>query len=154
MEETRRATAGDVARLVEMARAAAEELRPTKGGDVWARREARPEPLEPGFRDEVDDPARCCLVGTLDGSTVGYAMAHVEALNDGAPLAVLTDLYVEPAGRAVGLGEVLMDAVVTWASGQGCVGIDAIVLPGNRETKNFFETFHAVARAIIVHRRL
>jgi hypothetical protein len=38
--------------------------------------------------------------------------------------------------------------------GGGCVGIDALALPGNRQTKNFFESFGFTARAIVVHRRL
>jgi hypothetical protein len=47
-----------------------------------------------------------------------------------------------------------MDAIVAWAEAAGCVGIDSLALPGNRETKNFFETFGLVARAIVVHRPL
>ena len=47
-----------------------------------------------------------------------------------------------------------MDAVLAWAGEQGCVGVDALALPGDRATKNFFETFGLVARAIVVHRDL
>ena len=38
--------------------------------------------------------------------------------------------------------------------GQGCFGVDSLALPGDRHTKNFFESFGLVARAIIVHRSL
>jgi hypothetical protein len=34
------------------------------------------------------------------------------------------------------------------------VGIDAVALPGMRETKNFFEAAGLVARAIVVHKAL
>jgi hypothetical protein len=32
--------------------------------------------------------------------------------------------------------------------------VDALVLPGHREGKNFFERFGLTARAIVVHREL
>jgi GNAT superfamily N-acetyltransferase len=54
----------------------------------------------------------------------------------------------------VGIGELVMDALVAWAQDHGCEAIDAVALPGDRETKNFFERFGLTARAIVVHRRL
>jgi GNAT superfamily N-acetyltransferase len=75
-------------------------------------------------------------------------------LRTGAILGVVTDIYVEPEGRAVGLGEALIDQIIGWCKAAGCVGIDAWALPGNRETKNFFETFGFTARALIPHRKL
>jgi hypothetical protein len=47
-----------------------------------------------------------------------------------------------------------MNGIVEWCTARGCVGVDGLALPGNRATKNFFETFGLVARAIVVHRRL
>jgi GNAT superfamily N-acetyltransferase len=69
-------------------------------------------------------------------------------------LAAVSDLFVDPEARGVGVGEALMDDLVAWARARGCIGVDAMVLPGNRETKNFFETFGLTARAIVVHRAL
>jgi hypothetical protein len=48
----------------------------------------------------------------------------------------------------------LMDQLVEWCRERGCIGVDSLALPGDRATKNFFESFGLVARAIIVHRRL
>ena len=48
----------------------------------------------------------------------------------------------------------MLDQIFPWAAEHGCRGIDAIVLPGMRESKNFFEMFGLVARAIVVHRAL
>jgi hypothetical protein len=48
----------------------------------------------------------------------------------------------------------MVDVMIAWATAAGCRGIDAIALPGARDTKNFFERMGLVARAIIVHRRL
>ena len=154
VEAVRHASPDDVGLVVELARAGIAELSATKGGTVWARREARSEPLEESIRAAVADADTVSLVGTIDDVVVGYAIAAVEVLTDGGRLARLTDLYVEPDAREVGIGELLLDAVLTWATEGGCFGIDSIVLPGNRETKNFFEAAGMVARAITVHRSL
>ena len=154
VEAARAAQPEDLPRLAELAAEAIAELTSTKGGAIWARREARPEPLEAGLAADLAD-ARCCvLAATLDDVVMGYAVARKETLRDGAAMAVLTDIFVDPGCRGIGLGEALMDAIVEWAEGEGCIGIDSLALPGNRETKNFFETFGLVARAIIVHRPL
>jgi GNAT superfamily N-acetyltransferase len=140
--------------LAELARAAIEELRPTKGGELWARREARAEPVEESLAADLADDGTLVLAGTIDDAVVGYAVATTETLHDGSLLARVSDLYAEPEAREVGVGEVLLETVVKWASERRCVGIDSLVLPGNRETKNFFESFGLVARAIVVHRPL
>ncbi len=154
IEAARPASEADLTRLAELAAEAVAEQAGERGGDVWAQREARAVPAERSLRDDLADPSRLVLVGTIDDAVVGYAVARTEPLRDGRLLGVLTDVYVEPEARAVGVGEVLLDAVVHWCAGQGCAGIDGLALPGNRSTKNFFETFGFTARAIVVHRRL
>src|SRR5947207_670177 len=115
-------------------------------------RRRRPRPASLG--DAIEDGAVETLVGTIDDVIVGYAVARVQELPDGGRLARLTDIYVQPEAREVGIGELLLDTVLAWAAEGGCFGVDSIVLPGNRETKNFFESAGMVARAIIVHRAL
>jgi GNAT superfamily N-acetyltransferase len=154
IEAARPASTEDLPRLAELARAAIEELRATKGGEVWARREARQEPLETSLTADLENGDAIVLVGTIDDAAIGYAVAVIEQLFDGSELARLTDVYVEPEARGVGVGEMLLDAIVEWATDRHCVGIDSLALPGNRETKNFFESFGLVARAITVHRPL
>ena len=154
VEAVRRATRDDVVQVTELARAAIAELSATKGGTVWARREGRSEPLDESVLAAIGDADAVALVGTIDDVVLGYAITTVEVMTDGGRLARLTDLYVDPGAREVGIGELMLDAVLTWATEGGCFGIDSIVLPGNRETKNFFEAAGMVARAIIVHRSL
>ncbi len=67
---------------------------------------------------------------------------------------MVTDLYTEPGARELGLGEITMQALVDWCTERGCFGVDSLALPGDRHTKNFFESFGLVARALIVHRAL
>jgi GNAT superfamily N-acetyltransferase len=75
-------------------------------------------------------------------------------LADGGRLGVVDEVYVDPGARALGVGEVLMADLVAWCRDQGCFGVDSLALPGDRATKNFFESFGLVARAIVVHRPL
>lgn len=154
MERARRATPADLDHVAALAEAALDELEPTRGGSVWIRREARPRPARPSLAAAIDDPEQLVLVGCIDDAVVGYAAARVEPLRDGSHLAVVDDLFTDAGARGVGVGEAMMDQIVDWAVEQGCVGIDALALPGNRATKNFFETFGLVARAIVVHRPL
>jgi GNAT superfamily N-acetyltransferase len=150
IESARPAGADDLARLVELHREATAELRGERGGEVWAAVEDRDAP--PDFRLDADD--LLVLVATIDDVVVGYGRVERRALADGSTLAVVTDVYVEPAARGVGLGEGLLDLAIAWAREQGCRGIDSVALPGMRATKNFFESAGLVARAIAVHRAL
>ncbi|QXC61962.1 GNAT family N-acetyltransferase [Aquihabitans sp. G128] len=156
MEGARAASAADAVVVAALARQGIAELSPNRGGSLWSRREAHAEPLDGAIAAAVSgaDPDVRAVVGTVDDTIVGYGIMHVEQLHDGRPLAVVTDLYVDPGARAIGIGEAMMDLLIADARAVGAVGIDAIALPGDRHTKNFFETFGLTARAILVHRSL
>ena len=153
-EGTRPATDDDLPRLAELADAAIAELRQGRGGEVWARHAARQAPFEPTLREQIGDPDQHVLVGTVDGLVMGYGVATTEVLADGGRLGVVTDLYTDAGARELGIGEAMMEALVAWCQEQGCFGVDSLALPGDRHTKNFFESFGLVARAIVVHRSL
>ena len=140
----REATPEDEGRLRDLAAEAVAEQAEGRGGSIWKRREA--------VRVPESDTLR--LVGTIDDAVVGFANVGTETLADGALLGVVTSIYVEPEARAVSVGEVMLDEVLAWCQGKGCIGVDAHALPGNRDTKNFFETFGMTARLIVVHRAL
>jgi GNAT superfamily N-acetyltransferase len=152
--EARSATDDDLAAVVPMVEAAAAEKAEQKGGAVWSRRERRAGPVPEALGNALASPTHELAVATYDGTVVGYALARVETLGDGGRLATVDDLYVDPGARGVGLGEALMDHLLAWATAEGCFGIDSLALPGDRNTKNFFESFGLVARAIVVHRPL
>lgn len=124
---------------------AREELRPTRGGDLYVHREARdgPPPIGPGV-----------WVGTIDDAVIGFAAGHVEDLRDGRRLGVIDEIYVEAEGRSVGVGEAMVGALIDWFSAEGCAGVDAHALPGARATKNFFEESGFSARLLVMHRKL
>ncbi len=92
-------------------------------------------------------------VATIDGALVGFADAVITLLDGERTLCRLRGIYVEPEAREVGAGEALLDLVTSWAVRAGATGIDAPVLPGAREAKNFFESAGLSARLIVMHRR-
>ena len=155
MEEAARSAAGeDVPRLAQLVAEAVAEQAEGRGGRIWSARETRALPADASLAALVADPDALVLAGTIDGTVVGYAVTVTEQLRTGDRLGVVTDVYVEEGARGVGVGEALLDQVVAWCEAAGCIGIDALALPGNRSTKNFFESFGFTARAIVVHRRL
>lgn len=154
MEAVRAATGSDLARVVELCRAAREELGQQRGGPIWSRREARAEPVEASLAAALDDPDQTLVVGELTGYVVGYGAVRVETLVDGTRLGVVGDLYTEAPFRELGVGEAVMDELIAFCRERGCVGVDSLALPGDRETKNFFEGFGLKARALLVHRSL
>jgi GNAT superfamily N-acetyltransferase len=144
----------DLDELVRLDRLARDHLRPLRGGEMYLLHTARPEPPGPSLLDDLSNLDRLVLLGCLGDVPVGYAIASVHPLADGTCAADVTEVFVEPDARSVGVGNLLMRRLVEWATDRGCIGIDARALPGDRNTKNFFESFGLVARAITVHRDL
>ena len=152
MEEAcRLAGEADVPRLADLARAAIAELAPMRGGEIWRAREARTEPIEEGLRQLLGRPDTRVVAGTIDGAVLGYAVARLETLSDGSTLGVIDDIFVEEGARGVGLGETMIDDLIAWCGSHGCVGMDAMALPGHRVTKNFFEESGFTARQLVMH---
>jgi GNAT superfamily N-acetyltransferase len=150
----RPAVPSDVSRLATLCRQALSELASTRGGELFVVREARCEPFEASFAEDLQDDGRGLWVGEFDGVALGYGVVAEETLRDGTLLAVITDLYVEPGAREVGVGEAIMTSILAWATERRCRGVDAIALPGERLTKNFFEASGFTARMLVMHHRL
>ena len=154
MEGSRAAGADDIPRIVELARLLRSELGAMKGGALWVEREALPEPLDESYRALLDRDDAYLVVGTIDAVVLGYAAVVVETLRSGARLGVITDLFVEDGARAVSVGDAMIADVNSFCAQRGCIGIDAIALPGHRATKNFFEAHAFTARALTMHHAL
>jgi ribosomal protein S18 acetylase RimI-like enzyme len=154
VEGCRPATRDDLPRIVELARLLRHELLPMKGGALWSNREALAEPLDDAYAALIGRDDAFVVVGTVDETVVGFGVVTLERLRTGETLGVISDLFVEPDARAVGVGEVMADELVAFCAARGCVGIDALALPGHRAAKNFFEDSGFTARAIVMHRLL
>ena len=121
-----------------------------RDGEMWATVNAVPV-TEERIRQRAEHGL--VLVGTVLGATVGVVVARHDEVS-GKRLALIEELYTEPEARGVGVGRRLIDVVEAWARETGCIGIESMALPGDRDTKNFFEAAGLIARAIVVHRSL
>jgi ribosomal protein S18 acetylase RimI-like enzyme len=151
LEAARLASLEDVPRLVNLATRAADEVSPQRGGQLLLA--SRGLPSEERWLPLLSDPRQSVWIGTCDDVVVGYAVVRAEPRRQ-STVGVVEELYVEPEARSVGIGEAIMDEITAWCAARGCEGIDAVVLPGNRETKNFFETSGFAARLLVMHRPL
>ena len=137
-----------------LAREARHEAQQYRGGERWLATEAAAEPLEDHFTRLVADPGHALVAGVWEDEVVGYGWTRRLVRLDSSPIARIEELFVTPEARSVGVGESVFNAMKQWAQEQQLVAIDAFVLPGHREAKNFFETFKMTAHALIVHTRL
>jgi GNAT superfamily N-acetyltransferase len=151
VEGSRPATTEDLPRIAELAELLRHELVPMKGGSLWSAREARAEPFEDSYGALIGRDDALVIVGTVDDTVIGFGVVTLERLRTGDTLGIITDLFVEPDARAVGVGEAMAAELVTFCTEHGCVGIDALALPGHRAAKNFFEESGFTARAIVMH---
>ena len=152
-ESARLATAEDLDAIEDIGEAVLEPLPDARGGPIFTS-------LEIGFStprsraaSALSDPERAgCAVGEFDGIVFGYSVWAIESLDGGGTLGRLHDFAVHPDARGVGIGEAMMNLIVADLEERGCVGVDAWALPGDRATKNFFESFGLKARLLTAHR--
>ena len=154
-EGARPADEADIASVAGLAEQATAEMSARRrGGAVWSRLEARRSPQLGSLARDLRADDALVVVGTIDDAVVGYGAIRLVELHDGSTLGRVGDIYVLPDARGVGVGEAMMELLMDWARRRGCIGVDSLALPGDRDTKNFFETHGLVARAITVHRTL
>jgi ribosomal protein S18 acetylase RimI-like enzyme len=153
VEAARSANDDDLAEIRRLAASADAELRPERGGDILLTR-GQPDRTDAAFATLLERDDASLVVGTIDGSVIGYACGEVERLPDGRALGVIREIYVEPGARAVGVGEAMLACLGDLFERSDCIGVDSVALPGNRAAKNFFETNGYSARLIVMHHRL
>jgi phosphinothricin acetyltransferase len=154
VEHARSATADDLSDLVELARRLRAEMASYRGGELWAVHDVAGEPAGAALTTAIASPDALVVVGEIDGVTIGYGVVTVVPLRDGSRLGRVTELFVEPEARGVGVGEAMAQAVLEHCRAAGCRGVDVVALPGHRAAKNFFEEQGFTARAIVMHRAI
>jgi len=153
----RPATPADAPRLRELSAQLLTELLARRGGpllfesDPWATDGSG---LADRVAAAVGDPDRLVIVGTLDEAVSGFACGRVAERGGRGCHGHLDACYVEPEGRGVGIGHLLLEALLAWFESRGAVGVDGIALPGDRSAKNFFESAGFKARMLTMHRAL
>ncbi len=152
METARPAVDADVAAIEAINARHRREIEQQRGGAMFLKREAGPAPIGPRVESALADDRALVVVGSYDDVVLGYGLAYLEELLDGSRLARLTDFVVDAEARKSGIGEAMMNLLIELAETAGCIGIDSLALPGDRNTKNFFESFGLKARMLTVHR--
>jgi GNAT superfamily N-acetyltransferase len=145
----RRATPDDADVLAELeveARAAVGDLR---GGP---RLLADHPPVAAGWARWMEDPASAAWIAEIDGVPVGYLTLELPSRSGGA--GQITQVFVTPGARELGLGEALVAAAIGALVAVGAGALDAVALPGDRLTKNLFERAGVVSRLIVLSRSL
>ncbi len=146
-ESARLAEAADVPIMRSIAEAVESSIEGSRGAAVFLGREASDE----ARRISVAVDEGRAVVGTYADAVFGYAVFTTERLHDHSLLGRIESLLVLPDARGAGIGEAMMNLVVATLRDAGCASIDAYALPGDRETKNFFESFGLKARLLVVN---
>ena len=150
----RPATVADLPRLVELygpAIAEQIELR-----EAWAVAEGLAEPVADTLAEIIADEASYVGVGLIDDLVFGFVWARIEDMlpqAGGEKIGVVRLVYVEEEARTVGVGEAMLAAAMSHLRAQGISRFDAIVSPGHRLAKNFFESADFKARRITMYHR-
>lgn len=153
MEEARLALSGDLDAIEAVAQRVAAGLAGERGGELFLAREAGRGPLRSRLQAAIDHDDQQVVVGCYDNVVLGWGQAVVEVLADGRRLGVIEAMAVDPEARDAGIGEAMMNLLLDQLRSAGCFGADCCALPGDRQTKNFFESFGLKARLLVVHQR-
>ena len=95
------------------------------------------------------------IVGSIDEVIFGFSVGRIEGLlpqAEGERIGVIHQIYVEEPARMVGVAEAMLAGMMEWFRSQGIKRFDAIVSPGHRLAKNFFESAGFKARRITMYR--
>lgn len=116
-------------------------------------------PLVDRLTNAMDHDDAAVITGTFDDVVFGFALVELVEFpgageDEAKRITRLSHFLVDPEAREVGVGEAIMNRAVEWAVERQCDGIESRALPGDRETKNFFESFGLKARLLTVHRSL
>lgn len=150
----RHATVTDIPRLVELYGPALAEQ--TELREAWAVAEGLAEPVDEAIDSLLRDDDAIVVVGLIDDLVFGFLWAHVEPLlpqAEGERIGVVRLVFVDEPARTVGVGEAMLGAALAELRERGIRRFDAIVSPGHRLAKNFFESAGFSARRITMYHR-
>lgn len=150
----RRAALEDIPQIVELYRVGLAEQVALR--EAWAVAEGLAEPLHTSMEELIQDKDSLFCVGEIDGVPFGLIWGRIEALlpqAGGERIGRVRLVYVDPDARAVGLGEAMLQEVLDAMRERGVSRFDAIVSPGHRLAKNFFESAGFSARRITMYHR-
>ena len=122
---------------------------------IWPETEGLEEPFQVSVADLLRTDRTIVVMGTLDHYRAGFLVATIDSLNeraDSRELGVIRYIFTEEDARGVGVGQAMFDLVTEELRRRGIGVFDAIVSPGHRLAKNFFESQGFKARLIAMNR--
>ncbi len=125
-----------------------------RGGEVLLEISPNSEDIHKAFSAFLESENHVLIVGLFEDVIVGYGHLEFSMTNSNKKMASLKEIFVLKDARSVGVGECMMNLITDTAVKNTSCGIDSFALPGDRETKNFFESQGMVARLINVYRSL
>jgi ribosomal protein S18 acetylase RimI-like enzyme len=114
------------------------------------------EAAEKYLRDSLARDAVRVLVAEVDGDPVGFIRFEVvdRVFYEPRFKAVITDVYVKPAFRRLGIGRLLVEAAAEEAKRMGAGMITAVFPEGNMIARKFYEELGFKVLQVEVFRRL
>jgi GNAT superfamily N-acetyltransferase len=149
----RLATSADLDVLTDLYDGLLEEMTDLK--PVWRLTDGLSEPVAAALEHHLERERDTVYLGEFEGVPMGFLVWREDDLlpqADGARVATIRLIYTTPEARRVGVGEAMMERFLVDAESRGIVLFDAIVPPGHRHAKNFFESNGFKARRIVMHR--
>lgn len=149
----RPATGDDLARIAELYGPAEAEQVALR--EAWRLADGLAEPVLQSLVAILDDPNAYLVVGTIDGLVFGFAYGTIDPLlpqAGGEMVGVVRMIYTEEEARMVGVAEAMLEGMLSWFRSHGIGRFDAVVSPGHRLAKNFFEAAGFKARRITMYR--
>ena len=153
-ESSRLASIDDLETLIFLRKEAISELRNKRGGEVLLNLDSFSEDSSENFSYWFDSSDHRIFTGLFGDAVVAYGVLEFSKTNDNQKIASIKEIFVLKDARSVGVGESVIHSITNEAIEHNAIGIDSFALPGDRETKNFFETQGMVARLIHVYRPL
>ena len=148
------ASAEDLETLTFLREEAISEAKNKRGGEVLLNLETFSDDSLTELSNWLTSPDHRVVAGLFGEAVVAYGILEFSNTNDKQRIASIKEIFVLKEARSVGVGESVINFLIDEAIQHKVVGIDSFALPGDRETKNFFETQGMVARLIHVYRPL
>ncbi len=150
MEAARQATTSDLDAIEMIAELCLGDIDGSRGASVFTRNEVST-PARELASEALTSANSVVVAGTYDDVVFGYAVADTSTLSDGELIGTIHHLAVDPEIRKSGIGEAMMNMILAELKALGCKRVDSHALPGDRHTKNFFESFGLKARLLTVN---
>lgn len=141
----RPAEIGDVGTCESIDAVARRDLIEQRGGEVWL--------AEHPELTKVAAWVTNSFVAEIDGAIVGFLVGRIDERSHGRVF-VVDRVYVVSEARELGCGDELLGNALDHARASACDFLEAVALPGDRDTKNLYERAGITARSITVSTRL